>query len=100
MILETLGIVTAAAAVIQTARRGVPVSSGAVGDPATGGEVKWRARWAIWRWIAEVRSPSVGWMAVGEFSTKGIARANAIAAAQSYIPTLRTGRPRRAMRVR
>lgn len=99
MILEAVGLATAAAVVIQTARRGVPVLTGSVGAPGTDDEVKWRVRWAIWRWIGEVQSPSTGWTSVGEFSTKEVARVNATMTAQYYQPS-RRGKPMRMMRVR
>lgn len=90
MILEALGIVAAAAAVAQTARKGVPVTSGSIGEVGTNQEVKWRVRWAIWRWISEVQSPTTGWMDVGKFSTRELAEATARSAAQGYQPARST----------
>lgn len=89
MILE-IGAVAAAAALIQTARKGIPVKKGYLGELGTNSEIRWRARWGIWRWIAEVRSPETGWVEVGEYETREMAEAQAVAAAQSYLPATGT----------
>jgi hypothetical protein len=99
MILESIGIAAGVAALIQTARKGIPVSSGTLGDPVRGDAIKWRVRWAIWRWVAEIQSPLTGWTVAGEFPTKGIAEAAAKAAGFSY-QLAATGKPIRMTRVR
>lgn len=71
----------AAAVAAGVAWKGVPVGSGQKGPAAR--DIRWRVRWAVWRWIAEVHTPDTGWTRVGEYETRALAKSNAEAAAAS-----------------
>lgn len=74
--------IAAAAGSLYAGTRGIPVRSGQLGAPGLG--PRWRVRWAVWRWKAQVWTARGGWRGVGEFKSEELARGAAIAKAMEY----------------